>query len=194
MHTFMALFVLTTTPAMAANEVLSTSAEWLARMSDFSQNTLPARDPKAFLGLLNAITEPSLHRTRIDKVTEPQLWKQIIRTATSEGAVTNLQSLLTPQIPINWMAAMTNPQFYEAAATILTDPGKQMRWMMAAMDPDYYGTFGKFASPALYARWGQSAVSPLTARDETNIRPVEAEPVRLLPMLDSPIPFLMNLK
>lgn len=189
MRTLIALFVLTTTPVMAASEVPATSAEWLVRMSDFSQNTLPAREPKAFLGLLNAITEPSLHRARIDKATEPELWKKIIRTATSESAITNMQSLLAPQTPINWMAAMMNPQFYEAMATILTDPGKQMRWMMAAMDPDYYGTFGKFATPALYGRWGQTAVSPLTASDTDTARIVEAAPARRLPALDSMFPF-----
>lgn len=190
MRHFFALFVLTAAvPAMAATEVPATPSDWLTRMSDFSQNTQPARDPKVFLGLLNAATEPSFQQVRIDNMTEPALWNRVVRTASSEGAIENMQALATPQTAINWMAAFSDPQFYEAVSTILADPGKQARWAMAPMDANSYQPFEKFASPALYERWEQAATAPvgrLASADAAVAGNVSAKPA-----FGFPFPFAM---
>jgi hypothetical protein len=155
-------------------------------MSDFSQNSLPARDPKAFLGFMNAVTEPSFHVKRLDKVTEPALWGKVMSTAGSPGAVENMQELATPQTPVNWMNAMMDPQFYQAMLAILSDPGKQARWAEMPMDPASYQPVEKFASPEIYNRWETVAAQPTTL-----LTPNVASTAPVTPGWGSSFPFSM---
>jgi hypothetical protein len=161
MRILLALIALSSAlPAFAETAVPNTPTQWLDRMTDFTQNTLPARDPKALIGLVDAFTEPSFQQQRLNRITEPALWSKIWNTATSPGALANMESLATPQTATNWSAAMMDLRFYQAMMATLTDPGKEMRWSMATMDPASYQPFEKMAGPEVYSRWEQVAAQP----------------------------------
>ncbi len=158
-----------------ADTVPQTPAGWLAQMSDFRGNTLPARAPENFIGFLNAATEPEFHQQRLGNMSEPAYWGRATDTMASPGMVGNLAAVATPQTVVAWMQAMMDPRFYEAVGTVLGDQGKWMRWSMASMAPASYQPFVKPFDPAVQARWQTEMQSP--ANWQALFNPVAVSPL-----------------
>lgn len=154
------LLLLSSATAAFAGPVPATPAGWLAVMGDFSANTLPARAPENFVGLLHAVTEPEFHQQRFGNLSEPAYWNKATGTLFSPAIVGNLSAAATPQAAMAWMQAMMDPRFYEAIGTVLGDPNKWARWGIASMAPASYQPFAKPFDPALQARWQNQMQSP----------------------------------
>lgn len=158
-----------------ADTVPQTPAGWLAQMSDFRGNTLPARAPENFVGFLNAATEPEFQQLRLGNMTEPAFWGRATDTMASPGLAGNIAAVATPQTAFAWMQAMMDPRFYEAVGTVLGDQGKWMRWSMASMAPASYQPFTKPFDPAVQARWQAELQSP--ANWQALFDPMTASPL-----------------
>lgn len=155
-----AALLLVAAPLAQAAPVPDTTAGWLARMGDFSENTLPARAPENFVGFLHAATEPAFHQARFSNLSEPAWWNTATHTMASPGVVGNLGAVANPQTAMAWMQAMMDPRFYAAVATVLGDPAKWARWSMASTAPESYQPFAKPFDPALQARWQAQMQAP----------------------------------
>ncbi len=146
--------------AASADTVPQSPTEWLARMGDFGNNTLPARAPENFVGFLHAATEPEFHQQRLGNMSEPAYWGRTTDTLASPGLISNLAAATTPQTALAWAQAMMDPRFYEAVGTVMGDPGKWARWSMASTSPASYQPFFKPFDPAVQARWQTETQSP----------------------------------
>lgn len=163
--------------AVQADPVPQTPADWLARMGDFSANTLPLRSPENFVGFLHAATEPEFHQQRFDNLSEPAYWARTTGTLTSPAMPGNFTALATPQTAWAWAQAMMDPRFYEAMATVLGDQGKWMRWGAASLSPASYQPFFKPFDPQLQARWqaeAQTAANGMTHFNPPALSPAAA--------------------
>lgn len=146
--------------AAPAEPLPATPAQWLARMGDFTANSLPARHPANFVGFLDAATTPEFHRQRMANLSEPAYWGKTADTLLSPGFMANLGEAAQPATAVAWLQAMADPRFYEALATVLANPAKWAQWGMAGLDPASYAVFMKPLDPNVQARWVQETASP----------------------------------
>lgn len=161
-------------PALA-DSIPQTPAGWVARMGDFSANSLPVRSPENFVGFLHAATEPEFHQQRLGNLSEPTYWGRATDTLASPGFVGNWIPVASPQTAFAWAQAMMDPRFYEAMGSVLGDPAKWTRWSMASMAPASYQPFAKPFDPALHARWRTAMLSP--ANWQAMFNPTVASPL-----------------
>lgn len=158
-----------TSVSMAVAAEVSTTAQpplpqtpdaWLQRMTNFSQNGIAFKDPRAFMAWSNAVTEPGFYPVLVQGMTNPALPMNMVNSAVSPAAVRNMASFADPAIAARWMGAAVDPRFYAQMATQMVDPGKMMRWVMLPMDPRVAQVAGQMVNPAQAIQWAMVPADP----------------------------------
>lgn len=160
-------YATTASIAMAADAAPSaqpaipqTPEAWLQRMTNFSQNGIAFKDPRAFMAWSNAVTEPGFYPVLVQGMSNPTLPLNMLNSAVSPAAVRNMASFADPAIAARWMGAAIDPRFYTQMATQFADPGKMMRWVMLPMDPRMIQAAGQMVNPAQAMQWGMAPMDP----------------------------------
>ena len=153
--------------AMAADAVASaqppipqTPEAWLQRMTDFSQNGIAFKDPRAFMAWSNAVTEPGFYPVLVQGMSNPSMPLNMLNSAVNPAAVRNMASFADPAIAARWMGAAVDPRFYAQMATQFADPSKLMRWVMLPMDPRAIQAAGQMVNPAQAMQWATVPMDP----------------------------------
>ncbi|MFN3594499.1 MAG: OmpA family protein [Thiobacillaceae bacterium] len=153
--------------------VPQTPEAWLARMTDFTQNLSAFRDPRVFMPWLNTVTEPNFYTAALIGMQDPVGWLNMLNSMLNPNAYRNWAQFADPAITMRWIAAGVDPAFYTALTTILTDPGKAMRWALWPADPKLWGAFLNLLNPGLYLKWTLAPLDPRALTLMTNaVNPV----------------------
>lgn len=146
--------------ATQANGMPANSDEWVRYLSDFTRNAEMVADPKKFVAALSAVSEPGFIAAATNAMLDQNLYMRSLGTLADPKAYSNYARLFDPATVMNWMSALTNPQFVNALTYVMTDPGKAMRWALAPMDPKVVSTALNMVNPNAYLRLGTTALDP----------------------------------
>lgn len=145
-----------------AHTVPKNAEEWLARMTNFTQNASAYRDPRLFMPWFNAMTEPDMMVSGMKGAMSPGGWLNMANSAANPDAVRNWLWVMDPATYMKWMQAGMDPNFYTAMLTTISDPGKMMRWAMTPMDPKLWNVMLSTLNPNTYVNWGMAGMDPRT--------------------------------
>lgn len=169
----------------SADGMPSSHQEWVAHLSDFTNNANMMADPKKFVAVVNAISEPAFLAVAMKSAMDPNLYARSMASAMDPKAYGNYAKLMDPMTSMAWMQAMLDPQFFNALVTLLSNPNKAIRWVSSPIDPNVtsmalgmlnpntympmatapmnqnlWGTAMMPMNPGLYPAWGNTMVSP----------------------------------
>ena len=153
-------------PASAQNTqsaaVPASTAEWVNYLSDFTRNGDMLADPKKFIAALSTVSEPEFLIAAGKAMMDPNLYLQSTGSLMDPRAYSNFAKAMDPVVLASWSQALMDPQFISAAQTVMTDPNKLMRWVMAPMDPRALGMLLNTLNPNTYLKFGAAALDPRT--------------------------------
>jgi hypothetical protein len=146
----------------SASGVPVNTTEWVNYLSDFTRNGDFLADPKKFIAALATVSEPEFLIEAGKAMMDPNLYLQSTSTLMDPRAYSNFAKAVDPVVLANWSQALMDPQFISAAQTVLTDPNKLMRWLMAPMDPRALGILLNSLNPNTYLKFAGAAIDPRT--------------------------------
>jgi hypothetical protein len=146
--------------AAAPATMPKTHQEWVIYLSDFTRNAEMMSDPKKFVAAMNAVSEPAFLAIAARATMDPNLYARSMASAMDPRAYGNYARLMDPMTMMAWMQAMADPQFLNALATVLSDQGKIMRWMMMPMDPNVTTMALGMMNPNTYVPMATAPVNP----------------------------------
>jgi hypothetical protein len=147
--------------AASAPEIMpKTHQEWVVYLSDFTRNAEMMSDPKKFVAAMNAISEPGFFAIAMKSMMDPNLYARSMASAMDSRAYANYARMMDPITMMAWMQALADPQFLNAMATMLSDQGKIMRWMMTPMDPNVTTMALGMMNPNTYVPMATAPVNP----------------------------------
>jgi outer membrane protein OmpA-like peptidoglycan-associated protein len=150
-----------TLPAAPASPVPN-QEEWVNRMTDFTRNMAAVKDPRQFMPMFQAVTEPGFYTTFGRVAMDPTAWMHMMNSMTHPGAYSNAMQFMDPGVYLKWLGASLDPAFYTQVLSQLSDPAKIMRWSMLPTDPQVWNMLMQTVNPNLYMRWGMMPMDPLT--------------------------------
>ena len=155
------------TPAEAAQQSTVQSAavpantnEWVSYLSDFTRNGDMLADPKKFIAALATVSEPEFLLAASKAMMDPNLYLQSTASLMDPRAYSNFAKAMDPVVLAGWTQALMDPQFISAATTVMTDPNKLMRWVMAPMDPRALGLLMNSLNPNTYVKFAGAVTDP----------------------------------
>jgi outer membrane protein OmpA-like peptidoglycan-associated protein len=134
--------------------------QWLARMTDFTQNASAFKDPRTFEAWMNAMTNPSLMASAMPMMIEPGNWLHMAGSAMQPSAINNYMGFMDPSVYMGWTGAMMDPNFYTRMMASFADPGKMMQWAMFPMNPKVWQTGMAMMNPNTYMKWVMAPTDP----------------------------------
>ena len=137
--------------------------EWIAFLSDFTRNGDMLADPKKFLAALSVVSEPQFLFDAAKSMMEPNLYMQSTSTLLDPRAYGNFAKAMDPAVIAAWAGALTDPQFISATQTVVVDPGKLIRWVMAPLDPKLLALAANALNPNVYLHWISAPLDPRVA-------------------------------
>ncbi len=76
------------------------------------------------------------------------------------AAFQNYMQFMDPAVSMKWMGAAMDPNFYTAAMAPFMNPNLYMKWMMAPMDPRAMQMGMQMMNPGMYTNWMMAPMSP----------------------------------
>jgi outer membrane protein OmpA-like peptidoglycan-associated protein len=153
--------VFPTVPVPVAPPASINQEEWVNRMTDFTRNMGPFKDPKQFMPMFQAVTEPGFYTTMGNVALDPTAWMHMMNSMVHPGAYPNMMQFVDPGVYLKWLGASLDPTFYNQLLAQLSDPAKIMRWSMLPMDPQFLNLLLQTLNPNLYMRWMIMPMDPL---------------------------------
>jgi outer membrane protein OmpA-like peptidoglycan-associated protein len=153
--------VFPTVPLPAAPPVSINQEEWVNRMTDFTRNMGPLKDPKQFMPMFQAVTEPGFYTTLGNVSLDPTAWMHMFNSMVHPSAYPNVMQFADPGVYLKWLGASLDPTFYTQVLAQLSDPAKILRWSMLPMDPQFLNLLLQTLNPNLYMRWMIMPMDPL---------------------------------
>ncbi|HQN81006.1 MAG TPA: hypothetical protein PLB64_08100, partial [Kiritimatiellia bacterium] len=90
----------------------------------------------------------------------PQTSLNMMTGMMSPAAFQNYMQFMDPAVSMKWMGAAMDPNFYTAAMAPFMNPNLYMKWMMAPMDPRAMQMGMQMMNPGMYTNWMMAPMSP----------------------------------
>jgi len=113
-------------------------------------------DPAKFMQLVTLMSTPQAAKTMMNCSTDSEQWSIWTKNLGDPSFKMNAAALfMNPQVYMNWMTAMMNPQTFGTAMNTFMNPALYMQWMTAMSSPEYYQPMTKMMDPA----WQQESTA-----------------------------------
>lgn len=130
-------------------------AETPARASEKARAPATVRVDGDMLRLHLPASIASLQPSRKDLPRSSQEWLDQMLDSTRNGA-----AFKDPQAFVEWLDAITEPQFMTALATATIDPKTYPRALSTLIRPETARNWAEFTNPLLYLRWMVTGTNP----------------------------------
>lgn len=150
------------TPQGGSAPSASSTQRLADRCTDFTTNGWAFKAPRNFLQWLDAFTDPSIFLEFADRSMEPQAYVRTLSSMLEPAAVRNHLEWSNPEIYNQWAQAAAEPQFLSAVNTIVSDPGRMVRWLMLPLDERVWKLTSKSLNPETWLKWLNAPADPNT--------------------------------
>ena len=141
--------------AAATNEVVTSECELPTVFSNAEEFAKVMADPAQFMQFMTLMSNPQTTQMLMNCSTDTEQLNAWMANLGDPSYKMNAAAIfMNPQVYMNWMTAMMNPQTYTAMANFM-NPALYMQWMTAASNPAYYQPMYKMMDP----QWQQESTA-----------------------------------